>query len=307
MSDSKGEGDAPNSLSNRDTIDVPDDVSLSDSDPDELLETFGRKVEDLSSSSEEEEEVRHAGTFLQGKPAFRLTGGSLSFSDRSRSIFDHLDSAAKLTSTQLAEDNVLDGTFARPAPPSPPSGRARYSAASEGAKKASSGKRVPDYLAHPERWTRYSLEDVPETGERENAQVALQFIQGLQERRRSQEAAGESFSPTFNQDNKSSSDQKIIFTKPSHASKDDGRSASKVSRGKGHEVGLGHLDAGQEEEGGGSVSSRHTEKREDRKRKQAFEEEGSREQGTGSQITFSSGKKVNRKNFRKAAEEEDED
>uniref|UniRef100_A0A4W4E2V8 U5 small nuclear ribonucleoprotein TSSC4 n=1 Tax=Electrophorus electricus TaxID=8005 RepID=A0A4W4E2V8_ELEEL len=106
-------------------------------------------------------------------PAFRLTGGSSGFSDRSRSIFDQLDSAAKLTSTRLAEDNVLDGAFARPAPPSPPPAPLRYSAASEGAKKVMSGKRVPDYLAHPERWTRYSLEDIPETGEQENKQERM--------------------------------------------------------------------------------------------------------------------------------------
>ncbi|XP_026873462.2 protein TSSC4 [Electrophorus electricus] len=314
MSDSKGEGDAPNSLSNRDTINVPDDCSLTDSDPDELSETFGRKVEDLSSSSEEEEEVRPANPILQGKPAFRLTGGSSGFSDRSRSIFDQLDSAAKLTSTRLAEDNVLDGAFARPAPPSPPPAPLRYSAASEGAKKVMSGKRVPDYLAHPERWTRYSLEDIPETGEQENKQVALQFIQGLQERRRSQEATVGSFTPAFNQDHNSSSDHKIIFTKPSQTSKDECRSVLKVNRAKGREVGLGHLDAGQEEESGGNATSlHHTEKQAEKKRKRASEEEeeeeekANREQGTASHIAFSCGKKVNRKNFRKAAEEEDED
>ncbi|XP_036440100.1 protein TSSC4 [Colossoma macropomum] len=306
MSKSKGQDDTLNSLSNRDAVDVPDDLSLSDSDPEESLETFSRKIEDLSSSSEEEENTKHGHAVPQEKPTFRLSGGSSGFTDRSRSIFDQLDSAAKLTSNQLADDNVLDGTFARPAPPSPPQSAQRKFG---GTKKVSSAKRIPDYLAHPERWTCYSLDDVPETSDKQNSQVAHEFIRGLQERRRSLEATEEPFTPAFNQDHSSSSEHKIIFTRPSQASKDEGKTANKVERAKKSEVGLGHLDAGQEDEEGRKVASLHHKstsvEEEKRKRKRAPEDEG--EQGKASNVAFNSGKKVNRKNFRKVVEEEDED
>ncbi|KAL7831101.1 hypothetical protein SRHO_G00306030 [Serrasalmus rhombeus] len=220
-------------------------------------------------------------------------------------LFSALTLVDPYTAT-LADDNVLDGTFARPAPPSPPQSAQRKFG---GTKKVSSAKRIPDYLAHPERWTCYSLDDVPETSDKQNSQVAHEFIRGLQERRRSLEATEEPFTPAFNQDHSSSSEHKIIFTKPSQASKDEGKTANKVERAKKSEVGLGHLDAGQEDEEGGKVASLHHNTKfveeEKRKRKRAPEDEG--EQGKARNVAFNSGKKVNRKNFRKVVEEEDED
>lgn len=70
MKDPKLNEDSPNVLSNRDAIDLPDDASLSESDPDEAVETFSRKVEELSSSSEDEEEVQPAGR-RSGSSSFR--------------------------------------------------------------------------------------------------------------------------------------------------------------------------------------------------------------------------------------------
>ncbi|KAM9493783.1 U5 small nuclear ribonucleoprotein TSSC4 [Clarias gariepinus] len=300
MSDPKGRDDTPNSLSNRDTIDLPDDASLSDSDPDESLQSLSRKVEELSSSSDEEN-VQHTSKVSEETPSFKLMGGSFGFSYRSRSIFDQLDSVGKLTSSQLAEDNIVDGTFARPAPPSPPM-RCREP---QRTKKASSSKTVPDYLLHPDRWTRYNLEDVPDTSDRKNSQVAHEFIQSLHKRRRSEEADASSFSPAFNQVHSSSSEHKIIFTKPSQSSKDEGQNLHKVDRAK--EVGLVHLDdEQQEEEGGGKMSSLHHNLSLDGgKKKRKWMDEGDNEDGKGSSATFSSGRKVNRKNFRKAVGEED--
>ncbi|XP_066510654.1 U5 small nuclear ribonucleoprotein TSSC4-like [Hoplias malabaricus] len=301
MSELKVKDDTLNSLSNRDAVDVPDDLSLSDSDPEESSELFNRKVEDLSSSSGEEENATQGQAGPQGKPVFRLTGGSSGFTDRSRSIFDQLDSAAKLTSNQLADDNVLDGTFARPAPPSPPpSAKAKYERPSERTSKAPSAK-VPDYLAHPERWTRYNLEDVPETSDKKNSQVAFEYIQGLQERRRSREATEEAFTPAFNQDHSSSSEHKIIFTRPSQGSKDVGQCSERLEQGKKNTVGLVHLDVGQEEEGGKVVSLSHKGEGGRKRKMVPAAEENPRN------VPFNSGKKVNRKNFRKAAEEEEED
>ncbi|KAK2819831.1 hypothetical protein Q7C36_021477 [Tachysurus vachellii] len=300
MSEPKNRDGMPNSLSNRDVIDIPDDASLSDSDPDETSQPLSRKVEEVSSSSDEDN-VQDGIDVPQGTPKFRLTGGSLSFSDRSRSIFDQLDSAVKLTSSHLAEDNVIDGAFARPAPPSPPMKRKEP----ERTKKASSTKTVPDYLLHPDRWTRYDLDDVPETSDRKNSQVAHEFIQGLHNRRRSQEAAASSFNPAFNQDHSSSSGHKIIFSKPNMASKDEGKDLHKLNRAKTNEVGLVHLDDEQEEEGGKMASVPHNLSPDGKKKKRKWVDESHSEEAKETNLIFSSGRKVNRKNFRKTVDEED--
>ncbi|XP_051757736.1 protein TSSC4 [Ctenopharyngodon idella] len=283
------EKDAPNSLSNRDTIELPDDLSLSDSDSDEPTEHFGRKVEDLSSSSEEEGEMQqHVLSVPQENPTFRLIGGSSGFCDRSKDIFAQLDSAAKITSKDLGEDNILDGTFARPAPPSPPQVPQRKCVVDqEATKKEPPGKKLPDYLAHPERWTRYSLEDIAETSDRKNSQVAHQYIQGLQDSRRSQKATLETFTPAFNQD-RSSSENKIVFTKPK--SKD--QSGSKLDHAKKEEVGLQHLDDPH-------ISWR----KEEKKRKWGTEKKD--EDKMVSSVVFNSSKKVNRKHFRKTLEDDE--
>ncbi|ROL52766.1 Protein TSSC4 [Anabarilius grahami] len=283
------EKDAPNSLSNRDTIELPDDLSLSDSDSDEPTEHFGRKVEDLSSSSEEEGETQHVLSVPQENPTFRLIGGSSGFCDRSKDIFAQLDSAAKITSKDLGEDNILDGTFARPAPPSPPQGPQRKCGVDqEATKKQPPGKKLPDYLAHPERWTRYSLEDIAETSDRKNSQVAHQYIQGLQDSRRSQKATLETFTPAFNQDHSSSSENKIVFTKP--RSKD--QSGSKLDHAKKEEVGLQHLDDPHISWG-----------KEEKKRKWGTEKKD--EDKMMSSVVFNSSKKVNRKHFRKTLEDDE--
>uniref|UniRef100_A0A8C6SYK5 U5 small nuclear ribonucleoprotein TSSC4 n=1 Tax=Neogobius melanostomus TaxID=47308 RepID=A0A8C6SYK5_9GOBI len=87
---------------------------------------------------------------------FSLRGGGSGFSSRSHSIFDCLDTMAKMTSSSLGQDNVIDSVFARPAPP--PSRKTSHppSASPIPAKK----RGVPDYMMNPDRWTHYSLEDV---------------------------------------------------------------------------------------------------------------------------------------------------
>ncbi|XP_030650155.1 U5 small nuclear ribonucleoprotein TSSC4 [Chanos chanos] len=312
MSEQKNHGEgASNRLSNRDTIELPDDLSLSDSDPEESIEPIGGRVEDLSSSSDEDEEPQRSTPAIQGKPTFTLRGGSTGFSDRSKNIFEHLESAAKLTSNQLGEDNVLDGTFARPAPPSPPPMAGGKSGGSQN-KKQPPAKSVPDYVAHPERWTRYSLEDVPEINDRKNSQLALQYIQDLQARRRSQETTSESFTPSYNQDHGSSSENKILFTKPSQTTKEESTGGQAFSRDKKREVGLFHLEDRQDEEDGERTGLSHLrytlEARNMTKRKWVEEEmEAAEGDGKPSHVAFHSSRKVNRKNFRRTAEEDEED
>lgn len=304
MSDRKRkDNDAPNSLSNRDTIDLPDDLSLSDSDSDEPLESFGRKIEDLSSSSEEEGETqKQVQSVLQENPTFRLTGGSSSFCDRSRDIFAQLESAAKLTSKDLGEDNILDGTFARPAPPSPPHAvQNKCGVGHEVTKKQPPGKELPDYLAHPERWTHYSLEDIAETSDRKNSQVAHEYIRELQDSKRSQKAALEIFTPAFNQDHGSSSENKIVFAKPK--SKD--QSGSKADHAKKEEVGLQHLDDRVEADEGEAPQQRSSWANKEKKRKWGNVKE--EDDTVASSAVFNSSKRVNRKNFRKTPDDNDGD
>ncbi|XP_043100628.1 LOW QUALITY PROTEIN: protein TSSC4 [Puntigrus tetrazona] len=303
MSDSnRKEKDAFNSLSNRDTIELPDDLSLSDSDSDEPTEHFSRKVEDLSSSSEDEDQTRQqVQSVPQENPIFRLTGGSSGFCDRSRDIFAQLDSAAKLTSKDLGEDNILDGTFARPAPPSPPREAQRKCVGQEITKKQPPSKKLPDYLAHPERWTHYSLEDTADTSDRKNSQIAHQFIQGLQESRRSQKDVLEEFTPAFNQDYGSTSENKIVFNKP----KIKDPSGSKLDHAKKDEVELQHLDDRQETDEGEDGPLHHrfsSRENKEKKRKWGTEKE---EDKKVSSAAFNSSKKVNRKHFRKTLEDDE--
>ncbi|XP_073693515.1 U5 small nuclear ribonucleoprotein TSSC4 [Garra rufa] len=302
MSDSKRkEKDDLNSLSNRDTVDLPDDLSLSDSDSDEPIEHFGRKIEDLSSSSEDEDETpQHVQSVPQENPTFKLTGGSSGFCNRSRDIFAQLDSAAKITSKDLGEDNILDGTFARPAPPSPPQ-PAQSKCGQETTEKQPPSKKLPDYLAHPERWTHYSLEDIPETSDRKNSQVAHQYIQGLQESKKSQKDTIEIFTPAFNQDPSSKSENKIVFTKP----KIKDQSGSKLDHAK-KEVGLQHLDHRQETDEGGDAHLQHHRiswKNKEKKRKWGAEKV--EEDIKVSSVVFNSSKKINRKHFRKTLEDDE--
>lgn len=295
------EKDASDSLSNRDTIELPDDLSLSDSDPDEPNEHFIRKVEDLSSSSEEEGDANYDQPVSQGNPTFKLTGGSSRFCDRSKDIFAQLDSAAKFTSKQLGEDNILDGTFARPAPPSPPKATQRKCGAGPEAARKKTSKN-PDYLEHPERWTHYSLEEVSETSDRKNSQIAHQFLQGLQERKRSQDAVPEAFSPAFNQDHGSSSENKIMFTKPK--SKD--QSENKPDHVRKEEVGLKHLDDGQENEEEASPLPRLSLWKNDEKKRKWLTEEDKGDDKKGASAVFNTSKKLNRKHFRKTLGDDEE-
>lgn len=329
MSDHNGQGDSgPNMLSNRDTIILQDELSLSDSDPEDALAAFGQRVEDLTSS--DEDEGRTCKDHQQGAPlaqpcgpdssVFQLRGGSSSFSSRSRNIFESLESVTRSSSGQLADDNVLSGTFARPAPPSPPPmvGQGCQKVTSRGSQKpqwrqrqeqqvtVKGGSRVPDYLAHPERWTRYSLDDVPETSDRQNSQVALQFLQDLQNRHRSAEVGPdlpEPFLPTFNQSQCSADHHKILF-KPRHqqSARERGESGGQRPHHKKVGVGLQHLGESQDEEAdgciGGSTSPKGHMKRKWVPNKESEEEEDKEEPIS---VAFNTSKKANRKHFRKTS------
>ena len=52
-----------------------------------------------------------------------------------------------------------------------------------GPRRGGGGGGVPDYLLHPERWTCYSLEDVPDSSDADNRAAAHQYLSGLQRRK----------------------------------------------------------------------------------------------------------------------------
>uniref|UniRef100_A0A3B3U3W8 Uncharacterized protein n=2 Tax=Poecilia TaxID=8080 RepID=A0A3B3U3W8_9TELE len=81
--------------------------------------------------------------------SFSLSGASSGFSFRSRSIFDCLDSVEKRSVTPRNQGNSAESRKTSHPPSTSPIPQKK--------------KGVPDYLVHPERWTRYSLEDVAES------------------------------------------------------------------------------------------------------------------------------------------------
>uniref|UniRef100_A0A8C5CKG1 U5 small nuclear ribonucleoprotein TSSC4 n=1 Tax=Gadus morhua TaxID=8049 RepID=A0A8C5CKG1_GADMO len=285
-------------------VKVPGDLELSDSDPEDpgAGPPLDAEVRELNSSSEEEEEEEEeVATVRCGRPLpaaplsnFSLKGGNSSFSFRSRNIFDCLDTVAKETSSPGKDgvDGAVDGVFVRPSPPPP-----------LGCGKKTGGPGAPDYLLHPERWTRYSLEEVAETSDSRNRSVALQYLLSLQQ---SQEPApgpeGACFVPPdpscapAPEGSVGPSPHRIIFSRPGRGPGreergDEGRAAPD---GGGRRGGLSHLQEEEEEEDLDCSTAAVPPKEEEEKSEPEVAPE------------FASFRKAHRKNYRKTSEQEDE-
>ncbi|XP_042301924.1 protein TSSC4 [Sceloporus undulatus] len=206
-----------------------DTVSLSDSDSEDF--TFPGDTEVDTISPEEPSPLNDvgSGTDDSSNPChqksrvqpFHLKGMSSSFSQRSQSIFDCLEGAAKQAVPSMAEDNVIDGRFKRPLPPPTFSNKTPTESLGRQNKPPPApikSPAVPDYVAHPERWTKYSLEDVSESSDKINRAVAMDFLESLK-KTKGQESSicPDSYTPSFNQDSSSSGAGRIVFTKPTKA------------------------------------------------------------------------------------------
>ncbi|XP_072375064.1 U5 small nuclear ribonucleoprotein TSSC4-like [Scyliorhinus torazame] len=164
---------------------------------------------------------------------FQLRGTSSGFSFRSQNIFSGLENVVKFDAPQSRDDILIDGEFKLPPNPAP---HRKVAGESPPGKQGSSSKRqvtgerprgkqssilykktpsVPDYLLHPERWTKYTLEDVPETSSKKNTAVALEFMDNLKKQRKEKPTMDldESFTSSFTQESDSVSG-KILFSKP---------------------------------------------------------------------------------------------
>ncbi|XP_069421853.1 U5 small nuclear ribonucleoprotein TSSC4 [Ovis canadensis] len=206
----------------------PDTGSLSDSDSDlslpdgagaAALSPGGLPGEASGDSGPDEPPSPPRGLPTEAVQPFHLRGTSPTFSQRSHSIFDGLEGAARRALPAVAPASPGDGGSFRQllTPSSQPAAGGPGRAAggpgrAAGSPAAPRAPPVPDYVTHPERWTRYSLEDVAEASEQSNRAAALAFLgpQNLA-------APGNCMLP-FNQDPSSCGEGRLVFTKPARAS-----------------------------------------------------------------------------------------
>lgn len=194
-----------------------DTVSLSDSDSDlslpsgvevQVLSPERLSGEDPEDSGPDDPPSPPVGTLTTAVQPFHLRGMSSTFSQRSHSIFDCLESAARQTPCSAPQTSVSDSaSFKRPVA-SPSQTPARGLSRVHGSTGPTRVLPVPDYVSHPERWTKYSLEDVSEASEQSNRDAALAFLSS-----RSQ-ASPTDYVPSFNQDPSSCGEGRVVFTKP---------------------------------------------------------------------------------------------
>ncbi|KFP82075.1 PREDICTED: protein TSSC4 [Apaloderma vittatum] len=309
-----------------------DTVSLSDSDSDDLglpdeaeVDTISPEEPSVDDGDYRPRETSNSSNSSHRSPVqpFHLRGMSSTFSLRSQSIFDCLEEAAKLSVPSLAEDNVVDGRFKRPLPPTTVSENLGKQAKPAQAPKSSPA--VPDYVAHPERWTKYSLDGVSESSDKTNRAVAMEFLEGLK-KRGGEQSSQDSYTPYFNQDPSSCGAGRIVFTKPAKrgvdgleknasAGEDDkkhmkidlkGKSLKKTDDSREEDkVELRHLDGGSgraaEEEECVLAGSLGTED------KLPARFGGAGEEPSVETVGFHCSKKKNRKNFRLKVDDEGEE
>ncbi|KAK2499217.1 hypothetical protein MC885_003978 [Smutsia gigantea] len=217
-----------------------DTISLSDTDSDlslpggaevEALTPEGLSGETQWDSGPDEPLLLPKGLPTAAVQPFHLRGTNPTFSQRSRNIFDCLEGAAKRASPSVPHSKLGDsGGFKQPLVPSsqPLAGGQVRSSQSPASLRVPP---VPDYVAHPERWTKYSLENVPEASEQSNRATALAFLssQSL--------AAPSDCMPSFNQNPSSCGEGRVVFTKPARAS--EARPERKRVLRKAGEPGMG--------------------------------------------------------------------
>ncbi|TKC52254.1 protein TSSC4 [Monodon monoceros] len=210
-------GDGQHSVGSGGAALSPDPVCLSDSDsnlslPDdaevEALSPGGLPGEAPGDSGPDEPPSPPRSFATAAVQPFHLRGTSPTFSQRSHDIFGGLERAARRAPPSAAPAGPGDsGGFRQPLTLSsrPPAGGPSRATQNPAPLRVPP---VPDYVAHPERWTKYSLEGVAEASKQSNRAAALAFLgpQSL--------AAPSGYVPSFNQDPSSCGEGRLIFSKP---------------------------------------------------------------------------------------------
>lgn len=286
----------------RDCCDDVDQLSASDkSEPDEVpcRAPFDPDLDCSDDDDDDDGDGDRQAEVPAAQSSFSLSGGSTAFSDRSHSIFDCLDSVDCQTLSSQNQDNITDREFAQPPPPSRKTSHPPSTCPTPPKKRG-----VPDYLVHPERWTRYSLEDVTETSDEDNRRAAHHFLSSLQQRRTDE-------SPSDDQ-------QRMIFSRPKRRLMSQPADQLSAVRGKEMGMHLSHLEEEDEEvrEGekpGGQRTEQSVEKTEDRETDADKDMSGAVDQAEGkteqkteeARPGFSSFRKTKGKNYRKSSGHED--
>ncbi|XP_063800800.1 U5 small nuclear ribonucleoprotein TSSC4 [Pseudophryne corroboree] len=240
MSESEEKDDPPKHFSAfaYDTHLDPGTLSLSESDP-ELSDDA--EVASVTPEEEEEEEVddvvnpRQGGVQKSFGLPFTLKGTDASFSQRSHGIFEglqdlqkssplphrNLKQKRKVMTSSLQEVTTLTRENSDSVSAEHEGTESDLLLKSAGRARSTSAKplvpvgRVPDYLEHPERWTKYSLKDVPDTSDRTNRNTALNFLTELHQRKEAKRVQKKSSTLFYNQDSSSSGEGRILFKRPS--------------------------------------------------------------------------------------------
>lgn len=204
------------------SVDV-DELSVSDeSEPEEPP---------ISELDHDDDDDSVPAAFHTTPSSFSLSGGSSAFSDRSHSIFDCLDNVDQQTSSSLSQESIRDRLC-----PQPPFASRKTSYLLSNCPTPPKKRGVPDYLVHPERWTRYSLEDVTETSDQDNSKVAHQFLSSLQQERK--------------KDSFCDIQQKMIFSRPKRQMEEQPADQLSTVRIKERRMHLSHLEEEDEDEEG---------------------------------------------------------
>ncbi|NP_001088577.1 uncharacterized protein LOC495455 [Xenopus laevis] len=201
----------------------PGNETLSDSDPELPDEAVVASISCGEDEDEEEDEdIQQDIERKQTVTPFTLKGTDSNFFQRSQGIFGGLLCTEKakpynpiITSNEtlkLPDSPEQDSLVSTAEPPSFSASKTSASSCSENSRKRPI-QRLPDYLKHPERWTKYSLEDVPDTTDHTNRNTALNFLADLQQQRQGKELPGSASSHSYNQDSSSPGESKILFTR----------------------------------------------------------------------------------------------
>lgn len=249
MSESTEKDDAPEPFSalSFERPHDPDTLSLSDSDPalsDEAEVESVSAEEDDDDDDDEEEDIRQEGKRESPLQPFSLKGMDAGFSQRSHGIFGALLDVQKCSPLSQFSIKGKQGVTASSAPEVPdsksnPAEQKEKTTVSSNTgspsfttkKRSAAAAHLPDYLAHPERWTKYSLEDVPDTSDLANRNTALNFLAGLKQQKEAKEVPKDATKPlSYNQDSSSSGEGRILFTKPQKKSQKDSEKSGALSR-----------------------------------------------------------------------------